>query len=109
MRMDDCPDMGPQAIKEQMHAQFGRRMAFSVLLLAFHIDQHQVVGGHHAFGDGGGGTQDAILAQPHGNVAIAGRHIAALVQHGPYPADFLANPDFTLTSHSDSSIFALEG
>jgi hypothetical protein len=72
-------DIGAKRIDRRMHQDFGRAVALAFNLVTLGVDDNQVVGRHHAFADVGRRAENAILIEPHRDVAIVRRHPALLV------------------------------
>src|SRR6185437_9754313 len=65
---------------------------------AIKIDHHQIVRLHHSLADSGGGNENAVRAETHGNVSVGGSNVAAIANPTPHGADVAAV--FCLSFHS---------
>jgi S-adenosylmethionine:tRNA ribosyltransferase-isomerase len=95
--VDDGVNVGTHAIDEQVHADFAGHAAAAGDPLTVEVDDDHVGGLHGAFADAGGGDEDAVAIQAHGEIAIHGSHEAVFVQHASITDDFF--PVFAFRRH----------
>ena len=88
--MYNTSNVGPHGINGGVHRYFARALTASADLVTGHIADDQIVGFHHAFADGGRGTQDAIVIQPDTDIAVIGRNPAFLIHQAAGAYDVVA-------------------
>jgi hypothetical protein len=99
--MYDPVHVRPHAVDQQVHADFAGDLATALQFSAAHINDDEIGGLHRTFGHRCRSDQDFIAIQAHGQVAVAGGDVAALVQHFAY-VDNLA-PRVQLARHVELS------
>jgi hypothetical protein len=90
MRVAHGMNVRAHAIKQEMHGQLGRNPAIARELAALEIRDHHILGGQHAFVHACGSSEDAIVIEPHGEIAFAGDVVPLLVHPSPGDAHIAA-------------------
>ena len=90
MRVADGIDVRAAAVNQKMHAEFGAGIAAAAQFLALEIGDDEIVGRHHAFADAGGRSENAARVEAHGDVAVGGGDVTAVVNPAADGADVAA-------------------
>jgi len=78
------------AVKQQMHGDFGGKLAFAGKLASFEIRDHEVLRLEHPFIHTSGSCQDAVVVEADGDIAFAGYDEASVVHPLSRGADVAA-------------------
>ncbi len=87
MRVTNRVHVGPHAIEQKMHCQFGRRFAVPRNLPPFEVDGDQIFGRQHAFVHARRRGQNSDVVQPDGEVALASDVKPAFIHPAPNHAE----------------------
>lgn len=82
--------IGAHSIDKQVHGDLAGRLAPAAHLRAAAIDNHKVIGFHHAFAHQRGSAQDCPVVHPHGEVAIGRGNQPILMKHFAEAYDIVA-------------------
>jgi len=81
--MHDTPNLGAQAIDQQVHGDFARHAPFASYTFSFHVNHNHIRRTHPAFADARGSYKNPFFVQPDGQVPVRCRNEPARVQQPP--------------------------